>query len=60
MRYDLFFLLRIIQPYYELINWLLMYSNHIANRPQKRKKEENKIKEDLDEFRFEILNLSYQ
>lgn len=37
-----------------------MYSNHIANRPQKRKKEENKIKEDLDEFRFEILNLSYQ
>lgn len=29
-----------------------MYSNHIANRPQKRKKEENKIKEDLDEFRF--------
>lgn len=48
------------QPYYELINWLLMYSNHIANKTQKRKKEENKIKEDLDEFRFEILNLSYQ
>lgn len=48
------------QSYYELINCLLMYSDHIANRPQKRKKEENKIKEDLDEFRFEILNLSYQ
>lgn len=32
------------QPYYELINWLLMYSNHMQIDPKKERKKKTKLK----------------